>query len=155
MNDVPDEQELERFAGELVEASAYMTLATADADGVPWASPVWFAPAAPNEFLWISRPDARHSQNLAARPQLSIVIFDSQVPIGTGQGVYLEAVAAEVPDSEVEQGMAVFSRRSQDQGGDHYTAADVRPPATLRLYRAVASQAFVGSRDIRYPVSLG
>jgi GNAT superfamily N-acetyltransferase len=27
----------------LIDANAYMTLATADADGRPWASPVWFA----------------------------------------------------------------------------------------------------------------
>ena len=27
----------------IVDANSYMTLATVDTDGAPWASPVWFA----------------------------------------------------------------------------------------------------------------
>lgn len=47
--------------GAIVEANAFMTLATADADGLPWATPVWFAHVDCAEFLWVSRPEARHS----------------------------------------------------------------------------------------------
>ena len=72
-----------------------MTLATADAAGVPWASPVWYAPRGYSELFWVSYPDARHSRNLAERPQLSIVIFDSTVAPGHGQAVYMEAEAAQ------------------------------------------------------------
>jgi hypothetical protein len=50
----------------IVEANRYMTLSTADADGVPWASPVWYAPDGPDAFAWVSDPAARHSRNLAA-----------------------------------------------------------------------------------------
>jgi pyridoxamine 5'-phosphate oxidase-like protein len=32
----------------IVQANRYMTLSTADADGVPWASPVWYAPDGPD-----------------------------------------------------------------------------------------------------------
>jgi hypothetical protein len=39
---------------------------------------------------------ARHSRNLAARPQVSIVIFDSHARIGMGQAVYVSAVAEEL-----------------------------------------------------------
>jgi hypothetical protein len=39
------------------------------------------------EFFWVSSPDSTHSRNLAGRPDVSIVIFDSSVPISTGQGV--------------------------------------------------------------------
>ena len=31
-------------ARRIVETNMYMTIATADADGRPWVSPVWFAP---------------------------------------------------------------------------------------------------------------
>jgi len=31
------------IAREILRARSYVVLATADADGVPWASPVWFA----------------------------------------------------------------------------------------------------------------
>ena len=67
---------LEDTARAIIDANTYLTLATAGADGQPWASPVWYAHADYREFLWVSRPDARHSQNLAARAQLAIVIFD-------------------------------------------------------------------------------
>ena len=67
--------------------------APADGSGRPWVSPVYYAAAGYAEFFWVSSPEATHSRNIAARPQVSIVVFDSQVPIGTGQGVYMSAVA--------------------------------------------------------------
>ena len=54
----------------IIDGHWYMTLATADASGKPWASPVWFAHDGYHESLWISKPAARHSVNLAVRPQL-------------------------------------------------------------------------------------
>ena len=50
----------------IIDEIAFMTLATVDAQGAPWASPVWFAHADYSEFLWVSRPETRHSQNIAA-----------------------------------------------------------------------------------------
>jgi Pyridoxamine 5'-phosphate oxidase len=142
------------IARAIVDANNYMTLATADADGLPWASPVWFAPSGYREFLWISRPGARHSRNLAVRPELAIVIFDSQLPISTGQALYMAAVAGLVPDEGIDEGMATFSRKSVAVGGHVWTGADVRPPAELRLYRAVASEHFVLTpSDQRVPVT--
>ena len=119
----------------IIDEIAFMTLATVDADGIPWASPVWFAHANHANFFWISRPETRHSQNIASNPRIAIVIFDSRTPIDTGRGVYLEAEANEVvDDAEVERIMAIFSERSVAQGGSAWTAAEVRAsgrPAAL------------------------
>ena len=52
-------------ARRIIDTFMYLTIATADDDGRPWASPVWFAPASPTEFLWASDPHARHSRNIA------------------------------------------------------------------------------------------
>jgi nitroimidazol reductase NimA-like FMN-containing flavoprotein (pyridoxamine 5'-phosphate oxidase superfamily) len=71
----------------VVDANAYMTLATADADGRPWASPVWFAHEGYGEFFWVSRPDTRHSRNLVTRPSVAIVIFDSTRGRRVGSGL--------------------------------------------------------------------
>ena len=60
----------------MIDPNTYMTIASADAAGVPWASPVWFAHDQYTEFLWVSRPDARHSNNITARAEVGIVIFD-------------------------------------------------------------------------------
>jgi hypothetical protein len=135
---------------QIIDAARYMVLATADEDGVPWASPVWFAPDGYTSFLWVSREDTRHSRNLAVRPRLSIVIFDSSAPIDTGEGVYMDALAQQV--DEPGPAIEVFSRRSVEQGGGEWTVADVSPPAGLRLYRATATERWIGRRDRRQPV---
>jgi uncharacterized protein YhbP (UPF0306 family) len=118
-------------------------------------SPVYFAPAAYREFYWVSSPDTRHSRNLEARSELSIVIFDSSVPIGTGRGVYMSASARELVGDERAEGIDIFSRRSVAHGGNEWTLEHVQAPARLRLYRAVAGDQYVlGAGDRRVPVTL-
>ena len=127
-------------AGEIIDESLYMVLGTADEAGRPWVSPVYFAVSGYSEFFWVSLPDARHSRNLAVRPEVSIVVFDSGVPIGTGQGVYMAARAEELSGSELERGIEVFSQRGQEHGGRAWSAADVQVPAPHRLFRASVTQ---------------
>jgi hypothetical protein len=142
-------------ARRILDANMYMTLATADEEGNPWASPVWYARASPAEFLWVSDPAARHSRNLARRREVGIVVFDSTVPIGGAEAVYAEAVAEELTGAELERGIASYSRRSQEVGAREWTLADVRAPARFRLYRATAAAAFVlGPGDRRIAVRL-
>ena len=139
----------------IVDANHYMTLATAGSTGEPWASPVWFATADYRRFFWVSKPGARHSLNLAARPQIAIVIFDSQLRPGAGRAVYISAVAGEVESAEVVDGLEVYSGRSVAEGLEAWASTDVLPEASHRLYRATASEVFVlTERDERVPVSL-
>jgi nitroimidazol reductase NimA-like FMN-containing flavoprotein (pyridoxamine 5'-phosphate oxidase superfamily) len=147
---------LRTLATTIIEANQYMTLATADATGLPWASPVWYAAPDLREFFWISSPDARHSNNIAARPQIAAVIFDSQQPIGTGQAVYLSAVAEEVAARDIDSGMSTFSRTSLTRGGRAWSRSDVEAPARHRLYHATAVQHYVlSAADERIPVDIG
>jgi Pyridoxamine 5'-phosphate oxidase len=145
-------------AREIIDRNLYMVLATADETGRPWASPVYFANSGYGEFFWVSSPEATHSRNLAVRPQVGIVVFDSQAPIGTGQGVYMAAVAEEVGGADLERGIEVFSRRSLAHGGVAWTPHDVRGPE-IRLYRATAAEHSIlakdGRPDHRIPADLG
>jgi len=143
-------------AREILDANRYLTLATADADGTPWASPVWYAHVGYSEFLWVSRPDARHSRNIAARPRVAIVVFDSTVREGDAEAVYVEATAEEVPEADRARVIEVFSARSVSTGSPAWTVEDVIAPAAHRLYRATAMAHYVlGSGDRRVPVALG
>jgi dihydrofolate reductase len=145
----------EATARAIVEGNAYMTLATADANGAPWASPVWFASDDCRELFWISDPNARHSRNIAERPEVSIVVFDSRVAPGTGRGVYMAAVAEQVTGPDLDRGVEVFSRVSRAQGAGALTRDRVQEPARLRLYRARASEHWLlDNRDRRVPVQL-
>jgi nitroimidazol reductase NimA-like FMN-containing flavoprotein (pyridoxamine 5'-phosphate oxidase superfamily) len=143
------------LARSLIDASLYLVLGTADEDGLPWASPVYFAHSEHRDFFWVSKPDARHSRNIAARPDVSIVIFDSSVPIGTGQGVYMTAVARELEGEDQAAGLEVYSRRALEHGGRAFTRDDVGGSAALRFYRATAAEQFVlDDFDRRVPVQL-
>ena len=142
-------------ARRLVGANMYMTLATGDATGRPWVSPVWFAMAPDEAFLWVSAPETRHSRNIAVRPEVAIVIFDSTVPVGGAEALYVDAVAEELAGDAVEHAIADYSRRSQACRAREWNAGDVLPPARLRLYRATPSAQFVlGPNDERLPVTL-
>ena len=135
-------------------ANRYMTLGTADEHGHPWVTPVWFAREGHREFVWVSSPQARHSRNLAARPQMSIVIFDSQVAVGSASAVYMVALGEELTGSEVERGLEVFEREGAAQGLPPWTLADVTAPAKHRLYGATVTEQWVlGPADERLPVT--
>lgn len=157
MTDHPD---LEATARAIIDANSYMTLGTADESGQPWVSPVWYAPADYREFFWISSPEARHSRNLATRPQLAIVIFDSTAAIGTGgeHAVYMSAVAEQPAGDDLNRGIEIFSRRSEAQGAGGLTREEVSPAAPYRLYRATVSEHSMldpaASPDRRTPVTL-
>jgi nitroimidazol reductase NimA-like FMN-containing flavoprotein (pyridoxamine 5'-phosphate oxidase superfamily) len=123
------------IARELIDTFAYMVLGTADPDGRPWTTPVYYAPDGYGLFYWISSPDRRHSRNIADRPEVSIVIFDSTVPIGAARAVYMSARAEQVPDDEIE-GCLEVAFRPRFPGIRPFTVAELTPPGLFRLYRA-------------------
>jgi hypothetical protein len=127
-----------------------MTLATADADGVPWASPVWFASEDGETFFWVSDPNARHSRNIAARTEVAIVIFDSTVVPGDARAVYIEARATLTDGT----GLDVFNRAGEAQGLAAWPPERIAAPAKHRLYRATAVQRWtLDANDERLPLT--
>src|SRR5688500_7311411 len=121
----PKREDPAAIARRLVAENRYLTLGTADADGRPWASPVWFAPAAGATFLWVSSPEARHSRNIAGRPEIAIVIFDSTVPVGGAEALYVEAVAEQLLGEEAIHAVADYSERSTATGAPAWDVSDV------------------------------
>jgi pyridoxamine 5'-phosphate oxidase-like protein len=134
---------------DIIEANRYLVLATADATGRPWSTPVYFAHIDFAEFFWVSPPGAAHSRNIAVRPEVGIVVFDSRAPIGTGQGVYMPTAAKLLDGGETARGIEAFSRRSVAHGGSEWTSEEVRPEAGLRLYRAAADSHWILAKDGR------
>ena len=89
------------------------------------------------------------------------MIFDSRAALGEAQAVYMTAVAEELTGAELERSIEVFSRRSRESGARAWTLEDVVAPASLRLYRATATETFVRDSigdtrqgDHRIPVEL-
>ena len=140
----------------MIAANRFMTLGTADESGTPWATPVWFASPDGLRFLWISLPTARHSQNIAARPDVAIVIYDSQTTPDDRQAVYVEATAGLVADDRIDEGMEIYARKLVSEGLDEWSRDEVTPPRRLRLYEAIATAHFIlaDSTDERLSVTM-
>jgi hypothetical protein len=137
------------IARRVLHAGVYVVLATADAAGVPWASPVWFATETPSTFFWVSYPGARHSENIQVQPRIAMVVFDSTVPPLTGQAVYMTANAEQVTDPpEVAHAVDVFSLESQRQGLSALSLEEVTGSARLRMYRARVEDYWILDPDI-------
>ena len=127
---------LDVVASSVLDENRYVTLGTADADGLPWASPVFYTLVGYAELLWISAPDARHSRNIAVRPQVGLVVFDSRVRVGHAKAVYMSALAAEVTGPEIGAAAAAYNERSLAKGGQEVGEHEVRPTGAFRVYRA-------------------
>jgi uncharacterized protein YhbP (UPF0306 family) len=136
-------ERLNDLARAIINSNRYMVLGTADQAGHPWVSPVWFASEDYAHFHWVSSPDARHSRNVAARPEVAIAIFDSTVPVGGAQAVYMSGRTEELTGTELERGIEVFGRLSEADVGRTWGLDDVRPPSIFRLYRATVSEHYV------------
>jgi len=137
----------------IVDANRYMTLATADAEGRPWASPVWFATHDNRQFLWVSRPEARHSLNIASRPEVAMVIFDSHVLPGLGVAVYMSARAEQLDGNEAVRALEIFSTEAVAQGLPAWSVDQIAPDARHRIYCAWANEHYLlNDRDERVPI---
>jgi pyridoxamine 5'-phosphate oxidase-like protein len=155
------QHELIAVAQTIIDTILYMVLGTADEAGQPWTSPVYFASKSYREFYWMSSPQVTHSRNILVRPEISIVIFDSGIPVGKGQAVYISAVAEELAGAELDRGLQIYNGRFQnpaEHGVSVIAPEDVRAPALYRLYRAIAQRHWVldpaGHPDHRTPVNV-
>jgi Pyridoxamine 5'-phosphate oxidase len=49
----------------LLAENRYLVVGTADGEGLPWVTPVFYAADGEHQILWVSAPDSRHSRNIA------------------------------------------------------------------------------------------
>lgn len=136
------QDDLAAHAHAIIDANIYLTLGTADSDGLPWISPVYFAAGRDRQFYWASATDARHSRNLAERPHVSFAIFDSTVAAYHGRAVYAAGEARELSGSDLDRALEVYPGPA-GRGGTAVTREEVTAPAQYRLYGATARDMWV------------
>jgi len=146
--------DLAAHARELLDTNRYLTLGTVDAHGSPWTCPVYFAAAGVREYYWMSMTDAVHSRNLAERPRVSLVVFDSTVQPYYGRALYAVGEAHELSGDDLDRGLAAYPGPSS-RDAIAVTREDVTGPSPYRLYRAAASGVWVlCPREPRQPCPL-
>ncbi|WP_187284967.1 pyridoxamine 5'-phosphate oxidase family protein [Streptomyces sp. OR43] len=119
----------------------YLVLGTADREGRPWVSPVFFAADGHHRVLWVSSPDSRHSRNIAARPEVAITVFDTAAPVGGAEAIYLEATAGPAADDARAADLASLNARLP--AGHQLVPEDLAPAGPLLVYQAAVSRHFV------------
>jgi len=139
----------------------YVVLGTADGEGRPWATPVFYAPDGEHRIVWVSAPGSRHSRNIAARPEVAITVFDTNAPIGGAEALYLEATAGPLAGDAHTAAVALLNSRLRT--GHQLGPDDLEPVGPLRAYQATIASHFVLVRggdtrfdnvtDARLPVS--
>ncbi len=123
---------------EVVDRHHFMVLGTAEDDGTPRLSPVYFNHDEYRTIFWVSSPESQHSRNIAREPRVSLVVFDTdRTPAESPGGVYIGATASEVPVDELERECRRAFRRTLE-GAKAFTPDELSGDADLRLYRAEA-----------------
>jgi|SRR3989344_2464761 len=123
---------------QIIEKILYITLATSSKDGKPWNSPVYSAFDEGYNFYWNSWRENQHSINIKENPQVFIVIYDSTVSEGTGEGVYIQATAHELTDKEeIEQARAILQQRKAKPSSKLRSAKEFMGIYPRRVYKAI------------------
>lgn len=75
-----------------------MVIATANPEGKPWVSPVFYTYDEDFNFYWVSAKSAIHSENIRRNARVAITIFGPASPdpeeIGKLHGLYIDADAS-------------------------------------------------------------
>jgi hypothetical protein len=129
----------------VIDDNCYMVLGTVQPDGAPRVSPVYYNHVGYLRFYWVSSRHAQHSRNLAARPRVESVIFNSQVTPAATRAVYLGGLAAEIAPGDLAMACAeAFARVGA--GARAFTPDELSGDAALRLYRVEVDQAEIHVR---------
>jgi hypothetical protein len=87
---------------------------------------------------------------VSARPEVSLVVFDSGVAVGSAEAVYMSARAEELSGAELERDVDVFDAAGRAQGlTRRWGLEDVMATAPYRLYAATVSRHWVLDPDSR------
>jgi hypothetical protein len=130
-------------AKEILNTIRYATIATASKEGKPWNSPVAHVNDNDLNIYWFSDKANQHSQNVRENENVFIVIYDSTVPEGDGEGVYIEAKAMELSDPEEIQ----FARKLKKGPGYNRPADDFLGEAIRRVYKAVPQHVWMNAAE--------
>jgi len=129
---------------EILRQIRYATIATANKDGKPWNSPVAHEYDDQLNIYWFSDKNNQHSKNVRENEDVFIVIYDSTVPEGDGEGVYIEAKAVELTDPD-----EILNVRRIKKGQDYEGHPDeFLGDAVRRVYKAIPQRVWMNDAEV-------
>lgn len=133
----------EKRAAEIIKDIQYTTLATVTPEGLPWNSPVARVYDDNLNFYWFSDKEGQHSRNVRHSGQVFIVIYDSTVPWGEGEGVYVQADVVELNDREE------IRIARELKGGSNGDPEEFIGEAVRRVYKAIPRKVWMNDAEIK------
>lgn len=129
----------------------YATVSTVDLNGNPWNTPVYCAYDERYHVYWGSHVGSQHSQNIRANHKAFIVVYDSTVTPGDGEGVYMQVHVEEITDEkEIMAGHKLLQDRRPNE---YWKLAQLQPESPVHLFRAIPERIWMngtGSKDGQY-----
>lgn len=150
-------------AKKIIEKILYITIATTSMEMKPWNSPVYSAYDESYTFYWASDQNGQHSKNIAENENVFIVIYDSTVAEGMGEGVYMQAKATMLEsEAEINHALKYLDGRVGKKKDQETRTAEFQADMPRRLYKAVPEKVWVNGEgetngkyiDIRIEVNL-
>lgn len=124
-------------AKQILEDNIYCVVASSSKEGEPWISPVFYGYDEDYNIYWISDKDAKHSKLIKNNPQVSIAIFNSQLPEGKADCVYIQATVEEINDPEMaEKAIKIRDSRAKVEEFKVKSVGDVTGSGQWRVYKA-------------------
>ena len=135
--------DFEKRAKEIISKIPYITIASLSKEGEPWNTPVFSAHDENYNFYWGSYRESQHAKNIRINPNVFLVIYDSTVLPGTGEGVYIKAVSEELEDpKEIE----IVHRLLKDRHVvPYWKIGEVKGDSPIRLYKARPNKVWMNS----------
>jgi nitroimidazol reductase NimA-like FMN-containing flavoprotein (pyridoxamine 5'-phosphate oxidase superfamily) len=128
-------------AKEIIAKIAYITVASISEKGEPWNAPVFTAYDENSNFYWGTYRNSQKSQNIRANKNVFLVIYDSTVVPGSGEGVYIKANATELEDPKE---IAFAHKLLWDRHVVPYWKLEqVQGSAPIRLYKATPEKVWM------------
>lgn len=146
-------------AAEILRDIRYITLASITPKNEPWNSPLYYVYDTSLRLYWFSDKNSQHSQNVRENPSVFIVVYDSTMPAGTGEGVYIQATVRELEDTEE----IVRVRKLAKGESFEASPSDFQGNAVRRVYEATPTAVWMNSdekngdtfvRDIRVQIAI-
>lgn len=128
----------------------YITIATVSPKGQPWNTPVYSAFDEDYNFYWNSDQNGQHSKNIDQNSKVFLVIYDSNAPEGTGEGVYIQAKVYMITNKiEIEKAIVLLEKRKTKPSSKFESVDEFMGEYPRRVYKAVPEKFWInGDSDV-------
>lgn len=105
------QEELEKHIRQTLGDGLILQIATASGDQ-PWAATVYYASDDNLNIYWLSNPNTRHSQDLAANPKTAGAIPLDAEPSAPNVGLQVQGIAGYLGDpAEIESAIRLYAKK--------------------------------------------